>query len=314
MILVVVVTLLLGVGCSTAQQKYSALQFGGGQDDKIQWYPDMSPFATQMSLCTWIKMRSVTSQPVVLHYFVASQHNIYLEADKDWNEVVETNLNLDGKFKAPVNEWYHFCLTWGEYILRAYFNGQEVGSTSTNVRLIGTGGKMSMGNRADAVVDPKFTFGGDVFKMNIFNRVLTSTEIRAMASDRCSEEEEKLNSNRLLKWEDILSQQRTGNVVEIPTTCSVVPDINLNVNSDIEERLRRIEERLNTAEQELKDTQEELQSTKQELTETNTSLTNTQEELQSNKQELKELCNTCRPRRKRKGNKRKNKKDLSVIV
>ncbi|XP_063689066.1 uncharacterized protein LOC134822099 [Bolinopsis microptera] len=268
MILVVVATLLLGVGCSPAQQQtYNALSFGDGQDDKIQWYPDMSPFATQMSICTWIKRRSETTRsPVALDYYLASQHGIYLEADENWNEVVESNLNLDGKFKAPANEWFHFCLTWGDYILRAYFNGQEVGSTSTNRRQIETGGKMSMGNRADEMVESRFIFGGDVFKMNIFNRVLTSTEIRAMASDMCSEEEEILNSNRLIKWEDIMSQQRTGNVVEIPTNCPVVPHT--------KERLRLIEERLNTAEQELK--------------ETKTSLTNTQEELQSTKQELTE--------------------------
>ena len=266
MILVVVAILLLGVGCSSAQQKDSALSFGDGQDDKIQWYPDMSPFSTQMSLCSWIKGGSETSQPVVLHYYT----HIYLEAEEYWNEVVGSNLSLLGKFTAPVNEWYHFCMTWGDYILTAYFNGEKVGSRITNQRNITTGGKMSLGNRADGVVHSRYIFGGDLYKMNIFNKVLTSTEIREIASEMCSEQE-KLNSNRLLRWEDIMSQQRTGNVIEIATNCSVVPDP--------KERLTRIEERLNTVEQELKDTknsltstQEELESTKQELTETKLSL------------------------------------------
>ena len=271
MILVVVAIHLLGVGCSSAQQKDSALSFGDGKDDKIQWYPDMSPFSAQMSLCSWIKRRSETTNPVVLNYYSNSLRSseIYLQADAKWNEVMTSNLNLEGKFTAPVNEWYHFCMTWGDYILTAYFNGEKVGSRITNQRNITTGGKMSLGNRADSQVDSRFIFGGDLYKMNIFNKVLTSTEIREIASEMCSEQE-KLNSNRLLRWEDIMSQQRTGNVIEIATNC-VVPDPR--------ERLRRIEERLDTVEQELKDTknsltstQEELESTKQELTETKLSL------------------------------------------
>jgi len=269
MILVVVLTLLLGVDCSQAQHKYNALTFAGGPDDKIQWYPDMSPFATQMSFCTWINRRYLDSysrpyaNPVVLSYR-ADQSAISVTPTEDSNYII-SRLRLSGKYKAPIDKWYHICYTWGDYVLKSYFNGQEVGSTRTAGRQIPTGGKMSVGNRADAYYAPEGAFEGELFKLNIFNRVLNSTEIREMASDMCSsyEEEEILNLNRSLKWEDIMLQQGIrGNVTEIPTDCSVVPE------PDTKERLRRIEERLNTAEQELKETKTFLNNTQKELTET----------------------------------------------
>ena len=290
MILVVVLTLLLGVDCSQAQHKYNALTFAGGPDDKIQWYPDMSPFATQMSLCTWINRRFLDSysrpyaNPVVLSYRPESQSINYIKVTptEDSNFII-SSLYLSGKYKAPIDKWYHICYTWGDYVLKSYFNGQEVASKRTARRQIITGGKMSVGNRADAHRATLDAFEGELFKLNIFNRVLNSTEIREMASDMCSsyEEEEILNLNRSLKWEDIMLQQWIrGNVTEIPTDCSVVPE------PDTKERLRRIEERLNIAEQELKETKTSLNNTQEELTETKTSLNNTQEELTETKTSL----------------------------
>ena len=180
MILVVVLTLLLGVDCSQAQHKYNALTFAGGLDDKIQWYPDMSPFATQMSLCTWINRRLLDSysrpyaNPVVLSYR-AQATLIYLKPTEDSNFLI-SSLYLSGKYKAPIDKWYHICYTWGDYVLKSYFNGQEVGSTRTARRQITAGGKMSVGNRADAVSPTNGAFEGELFKLNIFNRVLNSTE------------------------------------------------------------------------------------------------------------------------------------------
>ena len=266
MILVVVLTLLLGVDCSQAQHKYNALSFAGGPDDKIEWYPDMTPFATQMSICTWINRRSLDliREPVVLSYKLERQFSIYVQPTEDWNLVV-SSLRLSDKYDAPVNKWYHICYTWGNYVIKSYFNGQEVGSTTTDRRQFITGGKMSVGNRVDAYGPTRYAFAGELFKLNFFNRVLNSTEIREMASDMCSsyEEEEILNLNRTLKWEDIMLQQGIrGNVTEIPTDCPVVPE------PDTKERLRRIEERLNTAEQELKETKTSLNNTQEELTET----------------------------------------------
>ena len=58
-----------------------------------------------------------------------------------------------------------------------------------------------------------------MFKLNIYNRVLTGTEKRNMASHICSKQEEQLEWIKLFTWEQVLSNERSGNVSEIQTGC-----------------------------------------------------------------------------------------------
>ena len=63
-------------------------------------------------------------------------------------------------------------------------------------------------------------FGGDMFKLNAYNTVLDPSEIRSMATNICSSKEMSLTSIRIIKWEEILSNERTGNITEIPSPCN----------------------------------------------------------------------------------------------
>ena len=63
-------------------------------------------------------------------------------------------------------------------------------------------------------------FGGEVFKINVFNRELTGAEIKEMKDGgMCSTVEEKYGRDRYLKWSDFLLEERSGNVTEIDVGC-----------------------------------------------------------------------------------------------
>ena len=63
-------------------------------------------------------------------------------------------------------------------------------------------------------------FGGELFKVNVFNRNLTGAEIKEMKDGGiCSTVEQKYGRERYLKWSDFLLEKRSGNVTEIDMGC-----------------------------------------------------------------------------------------------
>ena len=106
--------------------------------------------------------------------------------------MVGTNLQT---FNVPGGEWLHECWLWNysSLTLTVYLNGEMITSGTTDQRELRSGGTMCLGNIVGNKKSP-YSFGGDLFKLNIFSRVLTETEVRNMASDICSSEEESLKS------------------------------------------------------------------------------------------------------------------------
>ena len=63
-------------------------------------------------------------------------------------------------------------------------------------------------------------FGGELFKANVFSKELSASEVQDMwKGGLCSEVEEKYGRTRYLKWEDILLEDKSGNVTEIDVGC-----------------------------------------------------------------------------------------------
>ena len=89
----------------------------------------------------------------------------------------------------------------------------------TSRRQLRTNSRMTLGNWAGNTKRDSWTFGGDLFKLNIYNRVLTQSEIKSMAQDICSVEEEKLSTLKVLSWEGIIEQRRSGSVNEMLMEC-----------------------------------------------------------------------------------------------
>ena len=212
----------------------------------------MDNSTTRFSLCTWIKKRFTgSSYPVVLE----NVKNIILGDTGYYNYVAGTNPDLRSKYNRTLGTWFHVCMTWsnedrrtriyldGHLIetstlgtwfhvcltwsnedsrTRIYLDGHLINTSGVTEREELDGGReMCLGNDARNAKFSKYVFGGDLFKLNIYNRVLTESEIKNIASDICSREEEELASIKVLSWEYVISNERSGNVSEIPMRCEV---------------------------------------------------------------------------------------------
>ena len=206
-----------------SEREQSALRFGKTVGDYVQLKDGIMDSSTsQFSVCTWVKNRfDVPLAPIVLHYNYESGDygdNIIVGSNGYFNMVVGTNLMLEDEFDVPDEEWFHLCLTWttSTYILTVYLNGDVIGTKATGEKELPTGGKMCLGNTVYEPKDSIFIFEGDMFKLNIYSRVLSSSEIQRMSSDMCSVEEELLTSIKILSWEEILLSEKNGSVTKIP--------------------------------------------------------------------------------------------------
>ena len=93
-------------------------------------------------------------------------------------------------------------------------------------RNLPTGGNLMIGNyqTTQAEWSPDwapnhYAFGGELYKLNIFSKELSSDEVREMAKDMCSFEEESHKLTRIIRWEEILLKISVGNVSYSRTTC-----------------------------------------------------------------------------------------------
>lgn len=209
--------------------KSTALRFGQTTGDYISLgQVDVSQITSQFSVCCWIKRRFSPNinlyAPIVLHYYPDNdtRYGFLLGYGITGNTIANTAViaeSVKDKFRAiPNNRWYHICRTWSTNdFLRVYLNGNMVGSTATDSRQMRTGGEMTLGTASGQPKSPVHTFGGDVFKLNIYNRVLDESEIRSMASDFCSYTEDKLKSIKVLKWDEIISMKRSWSLTILVT-------------------------------------------------------------------------------------------------
>ena len=200
-------------------REQSALRFGNTVGDYIQLKDGiMDSSISQFSVCAWVRTRFDADRPIVLQYTVNGDGEINLGSNGFYNMAVRGSLNLRDEYNVPDEEWFHLCWTWttSTYILTVYLNGDVIGTKATGERELRTGGKMCLGNRAQETKHSDNIFGGDMFKLNIYSRVLSSSEIQRMSSDMCSVEEELLTSIKILSWEEILLSEKTGSVTKIP--------------------------------------------------------------------------------------------------
>ena len=218
MLVILIISLILKLSYGQTVEDGTALRFGQTDADYIQLPEDiMDSSTTKFSLCTWIRKRFTGSQnTVVLH----NSGNIALGDNGYFNYVAGTGLVLQSKYNRTLGTWFHVCMTWSneDRRTRIYLDGHLVGTSGVTYRSeLDRGREMCIGNRAYVSKDNGNVFGGDMFKLNIYNRVLTEEEIKNMAADMCSNEE-KLASIKVLSWADILQYNRSGNVSEI-TSC-----------------------------------------------------------------------------------------------
>ena len=125
-------------------------------------------------------------------------------------------------------------------------------------------------------------FGGELYKLNFFSKVLSSSEVEEMSREMCSEVEETLGEVRSIKWEEILMESRNGQVSEIGTGCGCVR---------VEEKCRAVEERLNTTLNLLERSEEKRRSCQNEVVGKGERINGIVEELEE-AQRISENCKT----------------------
>ena len=264
-------------------QTFQALSFGKTTGDYVQFTPaDMSPFQTSFTGCAWVKRLNDAREPIILHYHL-SKDEIIMGGNGYWNWVIGESLDLRGKFPGK-NQWFHYCISWssgGEKIV--YVDGEKVGSASASNDNLNIGGSLSIGQQVQSSKASYYTFGGQLFKLNLFSEVLSPTEIQDMSkAGMCSSFEMKYES-RKLTWERILSEPRYGNVTEFtPDECCKI------MFRYFKEKLNKTEILLEKTQEELLDREQKLNQTENKLEEFKTTLNTTVVSLEKTKTQLSE--------------------------
>ena len=194
--------------------------------------PDMSPLANALTTCAWVKRLSSDGYPTWLHYATSSNdHEIFITNDGKFNTFFGTSLDLSRKINPSLGEWNHYCYTWSttSNTRKVYYNGELVGQGATPSRTLTLGGILFFGHERHydgGGTDEWEIFGGELFKVNFFAKELTAEEVRKMKdAGLCSDIEEKYGRVRYLRWEDLLLEERQGNVTEVDPGCLPWPSV-----------------------------------------------------------------------------------------
>ena len=307
--------LLFAVLTSGTEDTFTALSFGKTTEDYIQFTPaDMTPFASSFTSCMWINNQHDASHPIVLHYHQGVDR-IVLGSKGYFNRIMSVDLPLRERFPGK-NQWFHYCVSWSRGgTLRVYLNGEEVGSKSASSSSLAMGGEIALGNHRNSR-QSYFVFGGQLYKLNMFSEVLSSSQIRSMSeAGMCAPVELQFES-RTLTWEQILTEQRFGDVTEfVPKEC-----LNKYVNTpsylkaklnettsqlrETQDKLLDKESRLNKTESKLEETRMQLNNSQEEVEEIKSALLKSEETVNSTQQKLSEVSETLNETRTELGNTR----------
>jgi len=185
-----------------------------------------SPLRNALTVCSWVKPLSSDSYPTWLSYATSSiLHEIVITENGNYNYFLGTNLGLSSTINPSKGTWNHHCTSWStsSNTRKIYFNGELVGQGATPSRTLGLGGTLIFGHERHFDGSNRETseiFGGELFKVNFFAKELTGEEVLGMKeAGLCSDVEESYGRVRYLRWEDLLLEQRNGNITEVEPGC-----------------------------------------------------------------------------------------------
>ncbi|XP_063689736.1 uncharacterized protein LOC134822556 [Bolinopsis microptera] len=294
-------------------RRYNALKFGQTDQDYIIYKPDMRPSQTALTVCAWIRRLRSTTRPVWFSYATSSQAKEIQITDDGYQFFMFGDLSdLRSVYTVSQGTWFHNCLAWdsASQTRNLYINGVLVDSKATPAgRTLGQDGYLVLGNEQDGPgtgMDSGDIFGGELYKLNVFSKKLSQSEVQEMATEMCSEVEETYEDERSIKWEDIVLKTRNGDITEIGSGClttkhlsAIIVQKEERLNSTLEElelikqeketyrnNLESKAGQLNTTEEELAQTKSDLNTTEEELAQTKSDLNTTEEELAQTKSDL----------------------------
>ena len=196
-----------------------ALQFGHTHEDYVKFSPDISQVKDSLTVCSWVKKQLTGDYNCWFSY--TQEWEIVISDAGGLNSIHDSNNNLRGAVTVPLNTWTHQCQSWSTSTgtMKTYYNGTLIGSKSVSSAPLKEGGAITLGNNAWGR-SSGYIFGGQLMKLEVFGKVLSSEEIAELYNaGRCSDVEKKHQEVRFITWESILSQERTGYVTEIDSGC-----------------------------------------------------------------------------------------------
>ena len=190
----------------------------------------MGPLHEAFSVCSWVRSLITAGDPSWLSYAVnsGSVNEILISDDGYYNFIFGGNSDLRSYFSSlsGTGTWFHYCYTWSysSRTMAVYLNGQYIHSTTTSSsRGLQTGGYLVIGNDQNGSpgsgMSSSYIFGGEIFKLNLFSKELSSSEVQEMSQHKCSDVERDYGDTRIIKWEDILSLTRNGHITDIDSGC-----------------------------------------------------------------------------------------------
>ena len=282
----ILLPLLLDV--TVGERQYKVLKFGNSISDYIMYRPDMGPLQNAFSVCSWVRSLNTNSHPTWMSYAVSGSDNeVFVSADGYFNMIFDSyNVYLQSHLSGLAGTWYHYCMTWNysSRTRRIYLNGQQIHTTTTSSgRRLPTGGYLVIGNDQNGD-DPgtsgfgaDYIFGGELYKLNLFSKELSSSEVLEMSRDKCSEIELTYGDVRSIKWEEILQRSRNGDVREIASGCSA---------SELWDKLSETLEELRNSSQLLNETRSELARVKEEKAAKDTEMVRREQQLNETLEDL----------------------------
>ena len=221
-------------------RRYNGLQFGGTAQDYVLLKTRMDNLQDSWSLCGWVKKRLAGTGRFWFAYGTSSDVNEIHSTDTGYLYTLRTGVDMRSRTSVELGVWSHWCYTWtfSTRTAKVYHNGQLLGSgTTTSGRKPGTEGYVVLGQDFDSYgggFQDIQAFGGDLFKANVFDKELDASEVKEMADGGlCSDVEEKYGRSRYLKWEDLLLEEKSGNVTEVDVGC--YPEVEKEESNSTEE-------------------------------------------------------------------------------
>ena len=217
-------------GQRLGERRYNGLKFGPTKQDFVLLKLNMSPRQVYYSVCGWVKkIRTDVSRPFWFAFGTREGVNKIQSTDNGYFYTLGINLDLRSNVTDLIGTWRHMCLTWrlSTRTARAYIDGTEIGSRTTpSGRGPWLDGYLVLGNEFDKYgrgFQDRHAFGGELYKVNVFNKELSAGQVKEMSdSGMCSDVEDKYGERRRLKWEEMVLEEKSGNVIEIGVGCYVL--------------------------------------------------------------------------------------------
>ena len=289
---------------TTDERRFNILKFGQTENDYVMFKHDMSLFETGFTVCSWVRKLRTSNYPTWFSYAVSDQpYEIEITDMGGRTRIFGDETDLRSLYTITPGTWFHNCLSWDSATSTrdVYIDGVRVDSKATPAgRTLGQGGTIVLGNEQQGVgtgMDTNNMFWGGLYKLNMFTRKLSDSEIKEMSEERCSEVEMKYGEERGLKWEEVLDERKYGNVTESWSGCITPAELEklLTKVKESQERLNTTLEELERTKQEkegyladLQEKEEQLNTTSEELEQTKSDLENKEEQLNSTSEELQQ--------------------------